>query len=280
MKIDTIKSGDKTLAFVYLQNLDYRTAGTDKMGVVSNLSEDIEDTKIGYAGFHTKDALRDYLMKVVFDKTVEEKSVSNCILDKNIILKSIKRAVTLCFDALPDDAVHIFVFPTFSRFVEKKMSGTTGYTPWKNTILAFVNQLSQRWERSLIETIAHEYNHSVFFQYHKCQTLLDSIIFEGLAEHFREQVVGGGRAPWSKAVDKNQSKKILGELKSEALLSSADPEIYQNVFFEGKKYVQWTGYTIGYYIVESFLRLNPNLGWKDIMQISPHDIFSQSEFLK
>ena len=76
MKIDTIKSGDKTLAFVYLQNLDYQTAGTDKMGAVSNLSEDIEDTKIGYAGFHTKDALRDYLMKVVFDKTVEEKSVS------------------------------------------------------------------------------------------------------------------------------------------------------------------------------------------------------------
>ena len=174
--------------------------------------------------------------------------------------------------------MNIFVFPTFSRFVKEEMSGTTGYTPWPDTILIFINPTSLQYDKALGETVGHEFNHAVFLRDKKCVTLSDSIIFEGLAEHFREQVIGGDQAPWTKIFELNRTKIIFSEMKLANLLQSNDPEIRRGVFFGNKKYIRWTGYTIGYYIIKSFLENNPSLDWKEIMARQPKDILSESSF--
>ena len=135
-----------------------------------------------------------------------------------------------------------------------------------------------QWDKALGETVGHEFNHAVFLRDKKCASLSDSIIFEGLAEHFREQVIGGDQAPWTKIFELNQTKIIFSEMKLANLLQSADPGIRRGVFFGNEKYVRWTGYTIGYYIVKSFLENNPSLDWKEIMARQPKDILSKSSF--
>ena len=112
----------------------------------------------------------------------------------------------------------------------------------------------------------------------KCTTLLDSIIFEGLAEHFREQIIGDNQAPWTKIFKLHQAGVIFLEMKLANLLPSTNPEIRRGVFFGNKKYICWTGYTIGYHIVKSFLENNLSLGWKEIMARRPKDILSESSF--
>ena len=46
------------------------------------------------------------------------------------------------------------------------------------------------------------------------------------------------------------------------------------VFFdkESLQYPRWLGDSLGYHIVESFLKQNPNLPWSEIMQIEPEEI--------
>ncbi len=280
MKTEIIKSGDNATARVYQQNFDYDLTDIDKKRLVLYLSKDITETSIGYAGFSTKAALHDYLMGTVFGEKESDNEIFKLALDREKIIKAIKKAVIPCSNTLPSGTVHIFIFPTFSRFVKERMSGTTGYTPWKNTILVFVNPLNQRWEKALVGTVSHEFNHSVFLRYNKCESLLDSMIFEGLAEHFREQTVGGERAPWTKVLDLKQSKGLLVEMKSEGMLQSTDKNVYRAVFFGNEKYTLWTGYTIGYFIITSFFNHYPTLLWKETMTMSPRDIFTKSGFLK
>ncbi len=279
MRVKTIKSRDKIITHIYLPDLNYGLVIKDKNQLVSALIKDIKESRIGYAGFKTKQGLQKYLIETVFDKTKNDSDSFNYVLDKEKVTSIIERVIILCSVVLPNNPTNIFVFPTFSNFVRKEMSGTTGYTPWKNTILVFINPLNQQWEKALAETVGHEYCHSVFLKYNKCESLLDSMVFEGLAEHFREQVVDGKRAPWTSVFNYEQSKVLLVKIKSERLLHSTDRKTYRDVFFGTEKHIRWTGYTIGYYIVKLFLKNNPNLKWRDILSMPPKDIFNKSNFL-
>ena len=204
MKSEIIKKNGKTIAHIHLPCINYNS-GSNKVGLISCLSGEIEDSNSGYAGFSTKENLNDYL-------------------------------------------------------------------------LIFINPASLQYDRALSETVGHEFNHTVFLRDKKCTTLLGSMIFEGLAEHFREQIIGGDQAPWTKIFELNRAKVIFSEMKLANLLQSTDSKIHRGVFFGNEKYICWTGYTIGYYIVKSFLENNPSLVWKEIMTRQLKDILSRSSF--
>jgi uncharacterized protein YjaZ len=90
------------------------------------------------------------------------------------------------------------------------------------------------------------------------------LIMEGLAEHFREYMVGGKVAPWSKALN---DKQIISAIKKvEPFFESTKREDYENIFFGSKGFKRWTGYTLGYYLVKRFIKNNKNLSWEKIMK--------------
>ena len=279
MKTEDITDRGKTIAFAYLPNVDYRIA-SDRRRFIADLSKDIQDTNIGYAGFKTRKVLDDYLAKMVFDKEGIEDARSDFVLDNEQVLAAVRKAIIPSSRVIPGVPIHIFIFPTFSVFVGDNMSGTTGYTPWVNTTLAFINLRNRKWATALIRTISHEFCHAVCLRHHRYESLLDLLVFEGLAEHFREQVVGGEHAPWTQALNEIESRKVLAELKSDNLLASTNPEIYRTMFFGGKKCALWAGYAIGYHLVRYFLQLNPGLDWEKIIAITPQNIFNRSRFLR
>ena len=278
MKSKIIKNNGKTIARIFLPCIDYNSNSSNKARLISCLSEKIEDSDSGYAGFSTKENLNNYLREAVFNKVVDNNNQYIFTLDEVKIIGTVTKAIKKCSDVLPGGITSIFVFPTFSQFVKEEMSGTTGYTPWPDTILIFINPASLQYDKALGETVGHEFNHTVFLRDKKCTTLLDSIIFEGLAEYFREQIIGGDQAPWTKIFELNKAKVIFSEMKLANLLQSTDSGIRRGVFFGNEKYICWTGYAIGYYIVKSFLENNPSLGWKEIMTRQPKDIISGSSF--
>lgn len=270
-----IKYKKKSIAEIYL-HFNYDRA-INKNQLIFYLSKDIKKSASGYAGFKTKQDLQKYLTQAIFNsKKIRE--IPRFNLDRKKILKIIQDAVFVCYKVLSTRSTKIFVFPTFSKFVEEKMSGTTGYTPWKNTILIFINPSNPNWKKALPATIAHEFNHSVVLQYHQWKTLLDSLIFEGLAEHFKEGVVDDRRAPWTKSLNIQQSKKLFLKLKKH--LSSQNPRLYKSIFFGNKKYPLWAGYTLGYNIIQSFIKNNPDFNWKQIVALCPKEILDSSGFIE
>ncbi len=279
MKTETVKNKGKIIAHIHLPCVNYDPSSNNKEELITRLSEKIEDSDNGYAGFSTKKNLNDYLREAVFDKT-NNKYQYNFILNEGKIIEIITKAVKKCSEHLFGGITDIFVFPTFNQFVREEMFGVTGYTPWQNTILVFLNPTNLQWEKALSETIGHEFNHTIFLRNKKCTSLLDSMVFEGLAEHFREQIIGGDQAPWTKVFNLNQAKVVFSKMRSANLLSSTDPKIRRGIFFGNKKYVRWTGYTIGYHVVGSFLRNDPNSSWQKIMIRQPADILDKSSFNK
>lgn len=273
MQLEKVRYKKKIIAYIHL-HLDYhRTAS--KTEIIDSLVKNIKNSASGYAGFRTKRDLRCYLVKEVFDSK-EKIKIAKFNFNKQKVSQIIKDAIALCNKVIPGEAIHIYVFPTFSTFIRTQTFGTSGLTPWKNVVLIFVNPLTKQWPQALPKTIAHEYCHAAVSKYHKWRTLLDSIVFEGLAEHFREYVLGGRRSPWAGALNISQSKKIFEKLKK--YLHSKDLKLYHSVFFGDKKYPQWAGYTIGYHIVGSFIANNPYLKWKQIIILAPKEILERSNY--
>ncbi len=258
------------IGYVYF-HLNYNSA-SNKKRCVEKLVSNLHETTIGFAGFKNKKYLKQHLEFQLFDE--KNTVLPKYDFDKKKIFKIIETSLIACHKELPARPTRIFLFPNFHPFVKNKMDGVSGFSPWKNTILLNINPTAKNWEFALRNAVAHEYNHCVIYNFHKWETLLDSIIFEGFAEHFREQIIGGERAPWTKAVSRKECKKYFSRLE----FNSKNHQIYREVFFGSKKYPLWIGYSLGYQIVKSFLSKNKKQSWVDIVKIKPKEILKQSEF--
>lgn len=271
MKFKKINNG------LYIYNFfDYYPQIVNKKNFISFLIKDIKNSDIGFAGFKTKKKLNQFLENEIFAQEKEMKIIKYKVNEKEVT-KIIKNSMRLCQKEIKTESIKFFIFPSFHPFIKNKMRGVSGFTPWKNTILLFINPTSG-WKSALAETVAHEFNHLVMLKYHKWETLLDSLIFEGIAEHFREKVIGGKKAPWSLTLNKEDAKKLFSKIKR--LLSSKSTKLYRSIFFENKGYPLWAGYSLGYQIIKSFLKKNPKLKWQKIIRLAPRQILEKSNFIK
>lgn len=260
-------------AYMFLQ-------GYDGKDIVNKIMKDVpvfRDT--GYGGLKSKDALRTLVSWDIFGKgdKVEKMPDFKPVTERKI-MSIIEKTFLECYKVVPcPGVVKIFVFPTIDPFVKNRMSGTTGVSFWKNSINIFISTDAKEWEKALSHTVCHEYSHATRHNYVSCRTLIDWIILDGIAEHFREDVVGGTRAPWSSALTEKEAKKILIKLKHK--LSSRSIKLHGEVFYVGKKYPHWAGYSIGYYIVKNYLVNTRNTDWPRIFRTPPKEILQKSNFL-
>ena len=255
-------------------------SNTDKEVVINNIIREIQwNIKIGFAGFLKRSHLKDYLVQKYSEDSVETYKKLG-IPDYKKIERIIQIATQKCFEQLPLSSLFVFVFPWLGVKFDKTFGGVHGFAPYVNTVHIFIS-LVKFSSQSLKETLAHELNHTVFFYHHQPAlelTLLETFIFEGLAENFREEAVGGKPSSWSQALSEKQCKLALFSLKHS--LHSRKYSLYQNVFFGGEKYKRWTGFSIGYRIVKSFCKTYPGKSWEEIMRIKPKTIFEMSPFTK
>lgn len=257
-----------------------RTVTRNKKVFIDALIHDIKpDKKVGYAGYLKKAYLHKHLSGYFDSKNI---NTHKPLLagDKNKIEKIIQLVAQKCFKQLSPSPLFVFVFPWLDAKYDKAFGGVNGFASYANTIHIFISSTKFSYQ-SLKETVAHEFNHAVFFYYRQSSlelTLLETFIFEGLAENFREETVGGKSSPWSQALSKKQCDLALLSLKH--LVHSRKHSLYQNVFFGGRKYKKWTGFSIGYRIVKSFRKTYPDKSWEEIMKMEPKTIFAMSSFTK
>lgn len=192
------------------------------------------------------------------------------------IAATVEQILTKCAKLLthPELPIYIFVFPWFPSAEEsKQFGGVNAVAPHSNVLHLFVDP-NKHTLLSIKETVAHEYNHLIYYKMHpsKSYTLLQNMLIEGLAENFREDVVGGKPAPWATALSFVNSKKWLEEIESD--LNSKSIKICDEVLLGSGKFPRWTGYSIGYHLVKKFKKRNPKMTWTELEKVSA------SNFLK
>lgn len=236
------------------------------------MSEMCKNDVIKYSGFLKENDFKKSISYHIGNKNIDRyKSLSEN--KKNNIKKTIHTTIKKCHRALPHPDLPIFVFihPWFPDEKNDVLFGGITAMATYYTVHLFIN-LNSYTKKSLEETIAHEWNHLVFYRYHDEHqlTLRSHITMEGLAEIFREKVVGGKPAPWSLALTEKQSISQLKSLKK--YLNVKSIKLYKDVFFGSRKYKRWTGYAIGYIMIKKFIKNHSKLSWRKIIMINSENI--------
>lgn len=195
---------------------------------------------------------------------------------KQKLEQRINSILTDCHEALPhpDLPIFIFVYPWFPNSAEQRdFEGSTAFAAYY-TMHLFID-LTNYTLKSLNKTIAHEWNHLVFYRYHLeyPYTLRTYIIMEGLAEVFREELMNGGKAPWSMALTETNATEQLRLL--EDILDTKGMGIYREIFQGNKQFKRWTGYSIGYWVAKRFRKQNSKLSWGDILKTKSEEIIKK-----
>ncbi len=269
MEQEIIKSpSGKILARVYLfldllKKYSYNN-------ILEFLGEEIPFVEgVGYAGFTEKEYLINKCLKGnLFSK---KKNVNAEEVSKAQILEVVKKSLNKIERILDGEVLNIFIFPSFDPFIKDKMMGNFGYTPWKNTIHLYVNYLD---EEKLGHTLIHETAHALSLYTTKENAIGASLLYEGIAEKFREEFLGGEKSPWVKVLSPDKIREILESLE----LKETNFELYSKLFSESEEYPLWSGYAIGYHMAEKFLKKLDKIDWSKIIRLDMNEqVFEESE---
>ena len=143
-----------------------------------------------------------------------------------------------------------------------EVGGIGGFTPNQHTIFISLNPRHQNFKNALKNELAfilaHEFHHTLRWQKTvEGDTLLEALIFEGLAEHFAIEVTGRQKpSPWAEALTDTEKKKLLEKASEEWL----NPTYNNSLWFFGsnpKEIPRWAGYTLGFDLVAKYLQTHP-----------------------
>lgn len=226
-----------------------------------------------YAGYlKEKELQKDLLLHIGTGNVSQYRSLST--REEQLIEKTIYATIHKCNKKLPLPTKNfIFIFPWFPSREEMIFNGSLGFAAYSCVLHLFIAPKTFT-KKSLADSVAHEINHTISFYYHFDRyskwSLLDNIVNEGLAENFREDVLNTKPAPWAIALTKKEAFSTLASIKP--LLNSKSHRIHQKILFGDKRHQRWTGYSVGYWLVKGFRKINKKLVWKEIVKTKPEDI--------
>jgi uncharacterized protein YjaZ len=231
---------------------------------------------VEYSGFLSEKLLRENILKHLGGASIDNYSPLSKLQEQKIE-KYIERTISKSNNYLPIPTKnYVFVFPYLPTKQEAVFEGVMGFTPYSCVFHLFLSPNS--WSpKSLMNTVAHELNHTIFYYYHYKDlgnySLLDEMIMEGLAENFREQLLEKTSAPWAIALSRGKAFKILNRMDKELLLSK-DQSLIKSVMFGDKNYDRWTGYSIGYWLIKELFLERPGLPWERVMKLSAREVLN------
>ncbi len=271
MKLKNKKGGIKA----YIHNfMDYAPKTKRQSSFVSDLARQVLDSPVGYAGFSERKHLAVYLSEIVFgSKKAKIKKKHN--IDTQKVTEILKEALVKCHSKIKTRPTRVYIFPSFDPTVIKEVGGVGGYCPWKNTLIIYINP-TKGWETELKQTLCHEFAHAVSCNYFSREELLASIIQEGTAEHFREYIIGGKKAPWTKTLSAKKAKEVFNKIRNS--LNSTDYDLYRKVMFGGVGFPKWAGYSLGYLIVRRHIKRLKIKSWNNILKLKPQSILTKSGY--
>lgn len=160
--------------------------------------------------------------------------------------------------ALPLDGVTISVSADASRAIGGY--GVGGFTPDGRTVQLHVDpafpEIAQLLPSRLPPMLAHELHHAKRWRgpgYGR--TLLEAMVSEGLADRFSIELLGAPVPPWSDAFGRDETGIYLELARPELDSGSYSHERW--FFVRSATLPRWTGYTLGYRLVEAYLAEHP-----------------------
>ena len=145
--------------------------------------------------------------------------------------------------------------------------GVGGHPIGTDTVVIYIQPENPNFKTKFVAWgLPHEIHHAIRLRNPDWHwSLLESAVMEGLADHFLVEVVGGEPGPWTRALTEEEIHRYLIQVKPllrAKIESYAEfTEKYERPWFVGRSgsepIPRWTGYTLGWRIVENYLRAHP-----------------------
>ena len=136
------------------------------------------------------------------------------------------------------------------------------------------------WLEWVAPTVAHEYHHSAWLQRFpdglEDFSLTDYLIFEGRAGVFSELAYPDKGAPWSDALTLDEQREQWEAIQPH--LETQNLGFQQQIMFGSERYPTWTGYVLGYNIVQAFLENHPDTTVETWTELDAQDLLEQSGY--
>jgi hypothetical protein len=120
--------------------------------------------------------------------------------------------------------------------------------------------------------LAHEYHHAYRWKTigYSWNTLGEALVTEGLADSFDHEVFNGAVPRWCRALDSEQMQTYLAKAAPQLHVENYNHP--QWFFGSTPEIPQWTGYTLGYFIIQSYLEKNPHMTAAKLVATPPAEI--------
>lgn len=190
----------------------------------------------------------------------------------------IKDALIKCQKHLKSTSTCVYVLPSFSESVwlSSTLGGIAACTFGKGKILLFIDPTFENWHQMLPYVVAHEYHHSVLMGKLNLNrlTLFDFIMMEGKADVFANSLYPDVEIPWLKGPLEPQIWKKLYPDRYRY-----DNEFVSQILWSGDDfYPPWTGYKVGYRIMQHYLEVHPKVPIRKWSFYHPEYILETSGF--
>jgi uncharacterized protein YjaZ len=131
--------------------------------------------------------------------------------------------------------------------------------------------------------LAHEHHHSIwgynyfFIKGNRGMDLLTSLLVDGQADSFAKSICPELNANWTEALTTEQE---LGQWQIiEKYLKEEDTrELHIRFFFGGTGTPPNTAYTIGYHIVQLYLKRHPEISFNELLDKDSWEILKESSY--
>ena len=174
----------------------------------------------------------------------------------------------------PDDALETEII--------KKMGGAAGSvgSPYVVHLQVYPQE---GWLERLEYVVAHEYHHAALAQRFpdglETFDLLAYLVTEGKADSFAHLAYPEVIAPWTSALTPDQEREQWRALQPLLTATPAtDPSLFRNAMFGSSAFPTWTGYTVGFHIVQAFLQRHPEASVEAWTALDAQTILKQSGY--
>ncbi|WP_244668327.1 DUF2268 domain-containing putative Zn-dependent protease [Bacillus sp. NTK074B] len=158
--------------------------------------------------------------------------------------------------------LELFMSDEHDEFVKEKLGGVSAFTDWSGK-MGFIVEASEGVKDTLKSVIFHEYHHhwrmSRLHMTAGEETLLDRLVLEGLAEHFVRVELGESfLGPYRDVLSEEEAWALWNTTYRHHINDRGD---VTDQYMFGNKDIDipfWAGYSLGYYLVESYMKKN---GW-------------------
>ena len=193
---------------------------------------------------------------------------------EEVVEEALYRASAL----LPGPDITVCIYPADPASPFTRQRGVGGYAVDSRRIVLIINPVGD-WLYLVPFTVAHEYHHAVWMAC--CFTGwgnsgVFNLVFEGRADSFAHLVYPYA-TPWTNVL--TPEEELIQWQAIQPYLRRTNYNFRRHVMIgDGEDVPLWTGYAIGFHIVQAYLRAHPEVSIEEWTAMDPEVILTESGY--